>query len=282
MYITKKHLSRRTFLQSAVGRRRGAAVPRRDGAGLTAQRRTAAAAPFRFGAVYLPNGVFPTRGIQRDRQQLRVQAGDAAARAVSRRARHRQRHEGAVGRVGAPGRQRRLLERHGPVAARDASGDAFGRIQSKKTVDQFIADHVAGDTPLRSLEVGTEDMGTAAGACDGFPCTFFNALAWRDDSSPLPVGINPRVTFERMFGETGSTDQRAKALKQKQSLLDSVSEEASRLQRTLGAKDRAILDEYLSNVRQVEQQLDRMETGSGPSPATPKRRSDCRRRTTIT
>jgi len=122
---------------------------------------------------------------------------------------------------------------------------------------------VAGDTPLRSLEVGTEDMGTAAGACDGFPCTFFNALAWRDDSSPLPVGINPRVTFERMFGETGSTDQRAKALKQKQSLLDSVSEEASRLQRTLGAKDRAILDEYLSNIRQVEQQLARMETRLG-------------------
>jgi hypothetical protein len=130
-------------------------------------------------------------------------------------------------------------------------------------VDQFIADQVAGDTPLRSLEVGTEDMGTAAGACDGFPCTFFNALSWRDDFSPLPVGINPRVTFERMFGETGSADQRARALKQKQSLLDSVSEEASRLQRTLGAKDRAILDEYLSNVRQVEQQLDRMETRLG-------------------
>jgi len=81
--------------------------------------------------------------------------------------------------------------------------------------------------------------------------------------SPLPVGINPRVTFERMFGETGSASQRAKALKQKQSLLDSVTEEASRMQKTLGAKDRAILDEYLSNIRQVEQQLDRMETRLG-------------------
>ena len=90
---------------------------------------------------------------------------------------------------------------------------------------------MAGDTPLRSIEVGTEDMGTAAGACDGFPCTFFNTLAWRDDTSPLPVGINPRVTFERMFGETGPADQRAARLKQKQSLLDSVSEETSKLQR---------------------------------------------------
>ena len=60
----------------------------------------------------------------------------------------------------------------------------FGKIQSKKTLDQYIADSVAGDTPLRSIEVGTEDMGTAVGACDGFPCTFFNTLAWRDDYEP--------------------------------------------------------------------------------------------------
>jgi hypothetical protein len=82
----------------------------------------------------------------------------------------------------------------------------FGKIQSKKTLDQYIADMVAGDTPLRSIEVGTEDMGTSVGACDGFPCTFFNTLAWRTDTSPLPVAINPRVTFERMFGEAGASD----------------------------------------------------------------------------
>jgi hypothetical protein len=151
----------------------------------------------------------------------------------------------------------------GPVGSREGTGDAFGKIQSKKTVDQFIADAVAGDAPLRSLEVGTEDMGTAAGACDGFPCTFFNALSWHDDTSPLPIGINPRVTFERMFGETGSTEQRTARLKERQSLLDSVLEESNRLRHKLGAPDRALLDEYLSNIRQVEQQLDRMETRLG-------------------
>ena len=82
-------------------------------------------------------------------------------------------------------------------------------IRSKKTIDQFIADKVAEDTPLRSLQVGTEDMGTSAGACDGYPCVFFNTVSWRDDTSPLPMGINPRVTFERMFGETGSAKQAA-------------------------------------------------------------------------
>jgi hypothetical protein len=156
-----------------------------------------------------------------------------------------------------------FLNGAGPVATREGTGDAFGKIQSKKTADQYIADAVAGDTPLRSIEVGTEDMGTAVGACDGFPCTFFNALSWRDDTSPLPVSINPRVTFERMFGETGSTEQRTARLKERQTLLDSVLQETGRLRRTLGAPDRAILDEYLSNIRQVEQQLDRMETRLG-------------------
>jgi hypothetical protein len=125
----------------------------------------------------------------------------------------------------------------GPMRLARLDGDAFGKIQSKKTVDQFIADHIAGDAPLRSLEVGTEDMGTRGGAATASRAPSSTRSAWRDDVSPLPVGINPRVTFERMFGETGSASQRAKALKQKQSLLDSVTEEASRHAETLGAKD---------------------------------------------
>jgi hypothetical protein len=139
------------------------------------------------------------------------------------------------------------------------------------TIDQYIADKWAGDTPLRSIEIGTEDMGTAAGACDGFPCAFFETLSWRDDTSPLPVGVNPRVTFERMFGEAGTTQQRAANLKTKQSMLDSVLAETAKLKSSLGAGDNAILDEYLNNIRQVEQQLDRMEArfGSLPSADSP-------------
>src|SRR4029079_8972425 len=89
-----------------------------------------------------------------------------------------------------------------------------------------------GDTPLRSLGVGTEDMGTSAGACDGYPCVFFNAISWRDDKSPLPVAVNPRVTFERMFGEAGSTRARTANMRRKQSLLDSVAEGGGRMRRT--------------------------------------------------
>jgi hypothetical protein len=151
----------------------------------------------------------------------------------------------------------------GPAADREIAGNMFGKIQSKKTLDQYIADMIAGDTPLRSIEVGTEDMGTSVGACDGFPCTFFNTLAWRTDTSPLPVSINPRVTFERMFGEAGSSEQRMAQLRERQSLLDSVGDETRRLRNVLGAPDRVIFDEYLSNIRDVELQLERMEKRLG-------------------
>jgi hypothetical protein len=109
-------------------------------------------------------------------------------------------------------------------------------------------------------------MGTSAGACDGYPCVFFNTVSWRDDISPLPVAVNPRVTFERIFGETGSTSRRAANMRRKQSLLDSVVEETQRMRRSLGSADGRILDEYLTNIRDVEQQLDRMDARAAAVP----------------
>lgn len=265
MFITKKHLSRRTFLRGTFGAI--VALPMLDSMvpALTAQSRTVANSPLRFGAVYMPNGVMPSmwhpetvgsdfefnqvmKPLEQFRDQL-VTVSNMTAPAGSI-------HLGASS---------AWLNGVGPVEKRDngGTGGAFGKIQSNKTVDQYIADKVAGDTPLRSLEVGTEDMGTAAGACDGFPCTFFNTLAWRDNTSPLPIGINPRVTFERMFGETGTAEQRLANLKQKQSMLDSVIQETTKLQKRLGPADRIILDQYLTNIREVEKQLDRIEDRSG-------------------
>jgi hypothetical protein len=80
------------------------------------------------------------------------------------------------------------------------------------------------------------------------------------------MGINPRVTFERMFGEAGTASRRLANLKRNQSMLDSIAEETARLQRALGPADNAILDEYLTNVREVEQQLDRMDARAASIP----------------
>jgi hypothetical protein len=266
MFITKKHLSRRTFMRGTLGT--AVALPFLDA--MVPALSAAPISPFRFGAVYFPCGVFPATW-HPDKE-----GSDFAFKPVMQPLEPFRNNLVTVSAMKAPwgssvhlGASSAFLNGVGPAGNRGEAGDAFGKIQSKKTVDQFIADKVAGDTPLRSIEVGTEDMGTAVGACDGFSCTFFNTLAWRDESSPLPVGINPRVTFERMFGETDSTERRFAKLKEKQSLLDSVTAETAKLKRSLGAPDRAILDEYLGNVREVEQQLDRMESRLGTITGNP-------------
>jgi hypothetical protein len=256
MFITKKHLSRRTFLLGSLGAT--VALPMLDAMvpALTAQSRTAAAPALRFGAVYIPNGVHPdfwhpdTAGSDFEFKQVMKPMEPFRDNVVT------------VSKLTAPsgsihlGASSAWLNGVGPAGK---GGDLTALI-SNKTVDQYIADKVAGDTPLRSIEVGIEDMATAAGACDGYPCAFFNSLSWRDETTPLPVAVNPRVVFERMFGETGTKEQRLANLKQKESMLDSVLAETAKLKKTLGASDNAILDEYLTNVRQVESQLQRMES----------------------
>ena len=270
MFITKKKLSRRTFLRSAFGATISLPMLDAMAPALTAQSKTAATTPFRFGTVYLPCGIYP------DTWHPDEAGSGFKFKQVMQPLEPFRSHLVTISNMTAPwgesvhvGASSAFLNGVGPAGDRQSTGDTFGRIQSKKTLDQYIADIVAEDTPLRSIEVGTEDTGTAVGACDGFPCTFFNTLAWRTDTSPLPVGINPRATFERMFGEAGTSDARSARLKEKQSLLDSVSGETNRLKSKLGAADRVILDEYLSNIHEVEQQLERMERRLGTLTGVP-------------
>ena len=256
MFITKKHLSRRTFLRGALGT--AVALPMLDAMvpALRGQSGTAATSPLRFGAIYIPNGVYP---------QLwhpETTGSDFEFNQIMKPLEPFRDHLVTISGMKAPWISVHLGASAGFLNGTGPAGEMgnFRTIESRKTIDQHIADTIAGDTPLRSIEVGTEDMGASGGACDGFPCVFFNTLSWRDDTSPLPVAINPRVTFERMFGETGTAEQRSARLKQKQSMLDSVAEQTARLQRELGEADNAILDEYLTSVREVELQLERMES----------------------
>src|SRR5678810_917987 len=264
MIISKKHLPRRSFLRGTLGTM--VALPFLDAMtpALSAQSK---ARPFRFGAIYIPNGIYP---------QLwhpDVTGSDFEFKPIMQPLEPYRNYLTAISKMKAPdgnpenggvhmGASAAWLNGTGPLT-KQAN---YTVIQSKKSIDQFIADKVAEDTPLRSLQVGTEDMGTSAGACDGYPCVFFNTVSWRDDTSPLPMAINPRVTFERMFGETGSTKKRLSNLQRKQKMLDSIAEETAALRRKLGPADNAILDEYLNNVRDVEQQLERMESRAAAVP----------------
>ncbi len=173
MIITKKHLSRRTFVRGTLGAT--IALPFLDA--MVPALSAAPKSPFRFGAVYFPCGVFP------DTWHPEKEGSDFEFKPVMQPLEPFRNQLVTVSKMKAPwgssvhlGASSAFLNGVGPVVQRDGNTAAFGEIHSKKTVDQFIADQVAGDTPLRSIEVGTEDMGTAVGACDGFACTFFNTL----------------------------------------------------------------------------------------------------------
>jgi hypothetical protein len=270
MFITKKYLPRRTFLRGALGT--AVALPLLDAMvpAATAQSLTAARARLRFGAIYMPNGIYP--GLWHPEQT----GSDFKFNTVMLPLEPHREYLTTISQMKAPEGSKDMGGIHMGASAAFLNGTGplgtngeFNRVESKKSVDQFIADSIAEDTPLRSLELGTEDMGTAAGACDGYPCVFFNSMAWLDDTTPLPISINPQATFERMFGDPGTPGQRLARLKRKQSMLDSVLEETSRLQKLIGASDNAILDEYLANIRHVEAQLQKMEMRAGALAATP-------------
>lgn len=263
MFITKKHLDRRTLLRGVSA---AVALPLLDAMvpAATAQAQTAAAKKLRFGTIYVPNGIFPADWhpdeVGSDFKFKRVMQPIESNRAFVTTVSNLKSPEGRQDMGGIHmGASAAFLNGAGPLSE---NGD-FNQLRSKKSLDQYIADAIAGDTPLRSLEVGTEDMGTSAGACDNYPCLFFNTMAWYDDQSPLPVAISPQVTFERMFGDAGTPQQRLRRLETKQSMLDSILDETKRLDAMLGAGDRALLDEYLSNVRRIEQQIGKLSARAG-------------------
>src|SRR5262245_51844567 len=247
MFITKKHLSRRTFLRGSLGA--AISLPLLDAMvpALEAQSKTAAGGQFRFAGVYIPNGVLVDRWhpseVGRDFEFM------TAMKPLEPFRNQLVTVSGLVG-SGTPGPH--LGCSCGWLNGLGAVGKEGEPILSGKTLDQFIVDRIGLDTPLPSLELGTEDMGSQIGACDGYACLYFSAMSWKTDTQPLPVEINPRATFERMFGETGSTAQRLARLEYRRSVLDSVTEEAARLSGTLGPGDRRIIGEYLDNVREVE------------------------------
>src|SRR5204862_485012 len=132
------------------------------------------------------------------------------------------------------------------------------------SVDQILANEAGKHTQLASLELAIESSETA-GACDvGFACAYTNTISWRSANTPLPTERNPRVVFERLFGDSGSTTPQARRARiaQDRSVLDSVIAEAQSLSGSIGAGDRVKLVEYLDAIRDVERRIARAEEQS--------------------
>jgi hypothetical protein len=129
------------------------------------------------------------------------------------------------------------------------------------SIDQLLARHFASETQLASLELSM-DVPANAGACTGnLSCVYTHTLSWRGPTQPLPMEWNPRAVFERLFGDSGSTDRGARELRlqQHKSILDSVTEKLASLKKDLGAPDQTKIDEYAEAVRDVERRIQKAE-----------------------
>jgi len=250
-YLTGKRLSRRHVLRG-VGA--GLALPFLD-AMLPAGRAAAqgSVAPKRFGAVFVPHGERPGFWTPD-----KVGADFEPSTILKPLAPYRDELT-VVSQLANP------VAGHGVSVASWLSGTVPKRtvaedVRAGMTIDQVIADKIGRDTVFKSLEVATEDVAGYIGGCDpAYACAYMNTISWISDTQPLPMEINPRSLFERMFGRPGTAAQRIERMHTGRSILDSVQDDLAQLEREVGPEDRSRLGDYLGHVRETEERIARAE-----------------------
>src|ERR1700674_2732251 len=130
-------------------------------------------------------------------------------------------------------------------------------IEDGTTIDQLIAEKIGQESLVPSLQLAIEDPGANSSNCgEGYSCAYTNSISWASPTQPLPMELNPQVVFERLFGDGGTPAGRAARREQDRSILDSVTQKLARFGRDLGASDRAKLEEYTGDIREIERRLD--------------------------
>lgn len=139
------------------------------------------------------------------------------------------------------------------------------------SIDQLYSQQFGQDTPLPSIQLCIE-MVDASGACDyGYACVYADTISWASPTQPLPMTLDPRMAFESLFGEGGTPEERLARQKVNRSILDWISQDVARLQKGLGPSDRNRLNQYLDDVREIERRIQRIEkyNASGEARALP-------------
>jgi hypothetical protein len=252
MFITKMSLPRRTFLRG-VGVTLALPLLESMVPAFTAIAKTAANPTRRFGAIFVPLGERPGFWTPK------TVGADFEFSPILKPLEPFRDHVTVVSELCDP------LDGHATTVAAWLSGVVPKRtiaedIHNGITIDQVIAKEIGQDTVFPSLELATEDFTGYIGGCDTqYACAYMNTLSWANPTTPLPMEINPRVTFERMFGRTGSASQRLAHMQTDRSILDSVKDDVKDLEGGLGSRDRVRLGDYLENVREIEKRIQRAE-----------------------
>jgi len=256
--IAKKHLDRRTFLRG-VGVT--LSLPLLD-AMLPAQTplvKTAANPQLKLGLCFMPHGAVMSNwtpagegaGLELSRTLQPLAPYKDQVVVVSNLA-HAMAAPGGPGDNGGDHTRSPAVYLNGVHPKRTDGAD----IRAGVTIDQMAAAEIGQQTPLPSLELAIEDYSGLVGSCDvGFSCTYMNTIAWRTPTTPLPMEINPRVVFDRLFGDGATAEQRLERIEQERSILDAVTGEVKRLERGLGSSDRTRVSEYLDTVREIERRI---------------------------
>ena len=268
-FVTRRSLSRRRFLRGASA---AIGLPLLDA--MVPAFAQVPAAPKRISFVYLPNGVamnfsginyWTPQGVGTEVQLSPI---------LTPLARHRDRLSVVSGLAqpnaealedGANGDHTRATSSWltGVYPKRTEGAD----VQNGLSADQIAADRIGKETALPSLELGI-DLNFLSGQCENsYSCVYLNTLAWRSPTAPLPTENNPRLVFERLFGDGGTPEQRTARAHEDRSILDFVTSDLERLSKGLGASDRAHVADYLDSVREVERRIQAVENLGGDADA---------------
>ena len=249
MYLTKKCLSRRTFLRGAGVT---LALPFLDSmvGAQTLLKKSAASPKTRFGCIYVPHGATMDKWTPAGEGR-----GFQFSESLSPLDKYRDHTCVVSNLVHASATGADAGAEHARSAAIYLSG---GRPQKNAvrvgvTVDQLAAEQIGQDTPLPSIELGIEEVSLSCGA--GYGCAYFNTISWRTPTVPLPVENSPQAVFEKLFGDGGTTVQRLARKREDRSILDSVREQTLALQKGLPASDRVRVDGYLDDIREIERRI---------------------------
>lgn len=261
MFIARKTIPRRTVLR---GLGSVVALPLLDSMvpALSALPKTAAKPLNRFGVLYVPNGM-----IMKNYLPLTEGATYELTPTLSALAPFRERVLVLSGLecIPTPGRPGGAHAKASTRFLTDVSPPTSETwLDAGISMDQILAREAGKETQVASLELGIESSETT-GACDtGFACPYTNTISWKSQNTPLPTQNNPRVVFERLFGDSASTDPKVRLarLRQQRSVLDSVTDEVAHLRGVLPATDRTKLTEYLEALRDVERRIQNAEAQS--------------------
>jgi len=259
MFITKKHLSRRTLLR-AGGASIGLPLLSAMVPAATALAQTAAAARPRMGFFYLPHGAIMNNtrfGAEMNRWTPDTQGRDFDFKPIIEPLAPLKDYLTVVSGLGNKPAESSAV--HAIVPATWLSCEHPRQSHAPfaaVTADQIAARHIGQDTPLPSLEVATEEEGGGA-ACDGtYGCSYGRTISFRNPTTPMLMEYDPKKAFERIFGRGNDEQQRREVADDYRSLLDMVAGEAADLKRTLGPADRVLVDDYLDSVREIERRIE--------------------------